>query len=311
MRVASSHFESTITYTMQNSEARLAKLVQQISSGLRVPLPSDDPVASVRLSRLLREEAMVSQYRDNIGALKIRLQKNEGYLSSMTSDMNQARDLLVWALDASSTPSDLNAMVGSLRSLKESLFFTANSKDQEGRYIFSGTTTNVAPIAEGASSLPVGTRYSFKGNTQKQQVAVGNNMTMSANVDISGIEELLNKLDQAIELLSAPGINMSVNNPLGAPGTTRDMVAATLDSIDVAMDSVGIKTASLGGAQNILSTLGANHSNISLSNQTALIDIGRLDYAKAAAEISSFTAAIESTQKAYAKVSQLSLFDML
>ncbi|HTN66656.1 MAG TPA: flagellar hook-associated protein FlgL [Burkholderiaceae bacterium] len=305
MRIASSQFQGTLTRTMQINESRLAKLTQQMSSGLRVPLPSDDPISNVRLSRLTREEAMIAQYQDNIGALKIRLQKNEGYLSSMSNDMQQARDLLVWALDGGNAATDLNAMVGSLQSLKQSLLFTANSTDQEGRYVFSGTMTGTRPVTDsGIPAAPGVPRYTFVGNTDQQQVVVGNSITQSANVDIKGIEDLLNLLDQTIGALSVPGV--SINDP-----ATRAVVASTLDGVDTAMDTVGVKIASLGGAQNILSTLAANHSNVSVSNQSALLDIGKLDYYAAASDLAGYTMAMQATQKAYAKVSQLTLFDLL
>jgi flagellar hook-associated protein 3 FlgL len=57
----------------------------------------------------------------------------------MVNDMNSGRDLMVWALDGSNTPDDLNAMVTSLTSLRDSLMYNANTVDQEGRYVFSGT----------------------------------------------------------------------------------------------------------------------------------------------------------------------------
>lgn len=303
MRIASNQFQSTLIRTMQTNESQLAKLTQQMSSGLRVPLPSDDPIANVRLSRLSREEAMIAQYQDNIGALKVRLQKNEGYLSNMSVDMNEARDLLVWALDGGNASTDLNAMVNALRSLKDSLLFTANSTDQEGRYIFSGTETGTESIATDLLQ-PAGSRYSFEGNTGQQLVVVGNSLTQSANVDIGGIEDLLNRLDQTVEALSVVGVN--INDP-----ATRALVTDTLQSVDVSMDLVGIKIARLGGAQNILSTLSSNHSNVSVSNQSALLDIGKLDYYAAASDLSGYTMAMQATQKAYAKVSQLSMFDLL
>jgi flagellin-like hook-associated protein FlgL len=39
-----------------------------MANGNRIQLPSDDPVDSVRLSRLKREEAAITQYRDNIAS---------------------------------------------------------------------------------------------------------------------------------------------------------------------------------------------------------------------------------------------------
>ena len=110
------------------------------ASGNRIMVPSDDPVGAVQVSRLTREEAMIAQYRDNISAVRIRMSSNESYLTSMTNEITQVNDLMVWAADGSNTPDDLNAMVTSLTALRDSMLYTANQKDAEGRYVFSGPT---------------------------------------------------------------------------------------------------------------------------------------------------------------------------
>jgi flagellar hook-associated protein 3 FlgL len=303
MRIANSQYESTVTRALQVDQSKLSSLTQQMASGLRVQVPSDDPISSVRISRLSREEAAVTQYRDNISALKIRLQQNETYMSGMVNDMNQARDLLVWALDGGNTSSDLNAMAGSLQSLRDSLFYAANSKDQEGRYLFSGTLVTNQPVTYDGT-LPVGARYSFNGNTLQQQVVVGNGVTQPANVDLQGMENLLNLLDQTIAVIQVPGVNP--NNP-----PVHQTLADTLDGIDDAMGAVSVRIAGLGGTQNVLSALDDNHANVSLSNKTALTNISQLDYGVASVDLNGYSTALQATQKAYAKVSSLSLFNIL
>jgi len=88
-------------------------------------------------------------------------------------------------------------------------------------------------------------------------------------------------------------------------------LAAALDGLDGTMDAVSGKVNYLGGAQNLLSTMETNHANVSLSNQQALIDLGQLDYADAAVKLNGYTSALQATQKTYAKVSALSLFNVL
>ncbi|MFB9244766.1 flagellar hook-associated protein FlgL [Massilia antarctica] len=303
MRIATSQYQATMNISLQQNQERISYVNQQMSSRTRILLPSDDPVDTVRMSRLHREESAVGQYRDNIAALKIRLTKNESYLGSMVNDMMQGRDLLVWSSDGGNAPADLAAMVSPLTALRESLLYSANSIDQEGRFVFSGTQTGTAPIAYNAAAA-VGSRYSYAGNTNDQTVVVGNGITQVANGNMSGIETMLNQLDMTLAALSAPGA--SANNP-----ATRATLAANLDGFDKALDLISGKIAVLGGSQNILSTLDENHSNVSLSNQMALTDIGQLDYGLAATELSGYTSALEATYKAYAKIGNLSLFAAL
>ena len=62
---------------------------------------------------------------------------------------------------------------------------------------------------------------------------------------------------------------------------------------------------------NTLSTLDTTHANVSLSNKQAALTLGQLDYADAAVKFNGYSAALQATQKAYAKVSALSLFDVI
>lgn len=303
MRIATSQYQSTMNLSLQLNQERMTYVTQQMASGQRIQLPSDDPVDNVRLSRLRREESTLNQYRENIAAIKVRLTKNEDYLTTMVNDMIQGRDLLVWSSDGSNTPDDLRAMVTPLTSLRESLLYTANAIDQEGRFVFSGTQTDTAPIAYNAAAAP-GARYTFAGNTNDQTVVVGNGITQVANGNVKGVEALLNQLDETIAALSVPGANP--NDP-----AVRAVLSANLDGFDAALNLVSGKIAVLGGAQNILSSLDINHSNVSLSNQMALTDIGQLDYGFAATELNGYSNALQATYKAYAKIGTLSLFQAL
>jgi flagellar hook-associated protein 3 FlgL len=181
--------------------------------------------------------------------------------------------------------------------------YSANSIDQEGRYLFSGTATATAPIAfNGAAAA--GTRYSFAGNTDPQRVVVGNGVTQDANVHLQEMADVLNRLDLSIDALQVPGA--TANDP-----AVRTVLVGTLNGLDTGLDAVSAKIARLGGAQTTLETLETNHANVSLSNKQAMITLGQLDYGDAAVKLNGYTTAVQATQKAYAKVSALSLFDTI
>ena len=303
MRIATSQYQAMMTQSLELNQESITYVTQQMANGNRIQLPSDDPVDSVRLSRLKREEAGIKQYRNNIAAINERLTKNEGYLQNMVNDMGPGRDLLVWALNGSNTPQDLNAMISPLTSLRDSLMYSANTVDQEGRYVFSGTVTDTAPITYNAAA-PLGSRYSYTGNTNDQLVVVGNGITQVANQNVNGLEKLLNQLDQTISTLSGSTVN--ANDP-----AVRNILKANLDGFDDALNLVTGKVAVIGGQQNVLKTIDANHENVSLSNQTAILDIGQLDVGTAAIELNGYQTALQASYKAYSKIGTLSLFAAL
>jgi len=303
MRIASSQFQASMNRSLQINQTVIAKLTEQMATGNKIQVPSDEPIANVRLSRLRREENIVSQYVDNISAVKIRLSKNETYLSSMVDDMGAARDLFVWASDGSNTPADLNSMVNSLVALRDSLYFNGNTKDQEGKYIFSGTLTSTPALTLNAAAAP-GARYSYTGNNGTQEVVVGNGITQPANVTVQGMDTYLNQLDVAISMLSSPTVN--ANDPV-----LQGVLKTALDGTDTALGLVSGKIAQFGGAQNVMETLANNHGNVSLSNKIAITDIAQLDYGLAATQLSGYNSALQATYQAYSKVSGLSLFNVL
>jgi flagellar hook-associated protein 3 FlgL len=302
MRIATNQYQANMLESLALNQVQASKLTQKMASGKRIELPSDDPVDNVRLSRLKREESAIVQYRDNIGAIKLRLTRNEGILTNMVNDMIPGRDLLVWASDGGNAPDDLNAMVKPLEALRDSLVANANTKDQEGNYIFSGTLTQTPPIKD--NPPPAAPRYTYEGNTNPQKVVVGNGITEVANENLKGLQDLLNVLDKAITTMSTPGVDVNTT------GVRADLTAA-LDGFDDAIELLSGKIATMGGTQNILKTMDDNHANISLSNQGAILDIGQLDYAEAATQLNGYQNALQSTYKAYSKIGNLTLFSEL
>lgn len=303
IRIATSQFQASMNRSLQINQTVISKLTEQMATGNKIQVPSDEPIANVRLSRLRREENIVSQYVDNIDAVKIRLSKNETYLSSMVGDMGAARDLFVWASDGSNTPDDLNAMVNSLTALRDSLYFNGNTRDQEGKFIFSGTLTGT-PALTLDPAQPAGSRYSYTGNNGVQEVVVGNGITQPANVTVDGLHDYLNQLDVAIDMLGQPAVNPS--DP-----ALKAALRTALDGTDTALSLIAGKIASFGGAQNVMETLASNHANVSLSNKMAITDIAQLDYGLAATQLTGYNNALQATYQAYSKVNNLSLFNVL
>lgn len=303
MRIASTQFHTTMNTALQQASGRLQGTLQKMASGERYSLPSESPIANVRLSRLSREEAALDQYLDNIETLQQQMAKNEAILTGMSADMLSARDLLVWAADGSNTSSDILAMAESFPPLMASLFYNSNSVDAEGRYIFSGTASNTPTLTYNPAAA-VGSRYTATGNSIEQLVLVGNGITQPANIVLPEMAVLLNQLERVSVALTTPGA--TANNP-----AVRAEITAGLTGLDAAINTNSGKVAGLGGAQNILATLQGNHRNVSLSNKQAALVIGQLDYGDAAVKMNGYTAAIEATQKAYAQISKLSLFDVI
>jgi len=104
-----------------------------------------------------------------------------------------------------------------------------------------------------------------------------------------------------------------MNTPGATPNdpAVRAVLAANLDGFDETQAMISSKVADLGGRQNIIKTLDDNHANIRVSNKIAITDIGALDVGVAATELSGYSTALQATYKAYAKIGNLSLFNVI
>ena len=277
--------------------------MNQISSGQRVTLPSDDPIGSVRLRMIERDEVLLAQYRRNIGTLTTQLERNEAHLGGMLSTVMSASDLLVWALDGANTTGDLNAMSTTLRGLRDNLAAAANAMDSEGNYLFSGTLTGTAPIAYD-DAQGAGARYSFAGNDKRRQVVVGNGITEAANVSVDSIAETLNRIDAALAVLENPAAN--ANDP-----AMRTVLAAASTAVTGGMDAITAKMAGLGGARNTIRLLDDTHAAMQIGNAAAAEQVGGLDVAEAYDRLTRHTVAIQATYQVYGRIMQLNPFDLL
>ena len=293
MRIASNQYQATMNRALQDANAGLAQVMQQMATGNRLLQPSDDPIATMRLSRLASDDASIDQYQSNITALQSRLKNSESVLDSIQDGLHSARDLLVWAADGSNTPADLNAMSGSLKSLHDSLLYLANSTDAEGHYLFSGTASNQPTVDPS---------YNFLGNTATQQVTVADQLTISANVSLPSIGGFLQQLNNLATLLANPAITTA-----GVQGS----VSAAITALDGTLNTVSGTIGVLGGRQNMLQTLSDTQSAVKVSDEQSELRLGQVDYGEASTRLNSYSIAVQATQKAYAKVSQLSLFSVI
>lgn len=304
MRISNAQITATMHGSLNNSSAKLGKLMQQMSSGDRMLRPSDDPISAVRVLRIEREEATLAQYRTNIANVSGNLSKQETNLKAASDTMLSARDLLLWAANGSNTSEDLAAIASELQSLENTIVSFANVRDEEGRYLFSGTFSDRPAISFDAASQT----YSLTGNDQRRQAAVANGVLVEENVTAAQVfgagVDMLNQLHALVQQLQNPALDAS-DPAVGA------QIAASMNSLDATHSDLLGAVTELGGRQNTLTLLTGSNQDVSLVNQKIEGELSRLDYAGASIDLNNYQLALQATQKTYLKINGLSLFGML
>lgn len=304
MRVTNAQITATMHNSMNGNSAQLGKIMQQLSTNKRMLLPSDDPIASVRVMRVQREEASLNQYNRNIDNVSSSLSAQEANLKSISDAMLNVRDRLIWAANGSNTSEDLSAIAGELENLEKTLFSATNVRDEEGRYLFSGTLSNTPAATFDAATQT----YFVSGNDKYRQAAVANGVLIEENVtamNIFGADmDMLNELHSLVAMLKDPALDAS-NPAVGA------QIRGTIEQLDATHNDLLRNITELGGRQNTLTLLSNSIEEVSLVNQRIEGELSQLDYAGATIDLNNYQLALQATQKTYLKINQLSLFSLL
>ncbi|MEN2506600.1 flagellar hook-associated protein FlgL [Stutzerimonas stutzeri] len=304
MRISNAQITAMMHGSMNTSSEKLGKLMQQMATGERMLLPSDDPISAVRVLRIEREEATLTQYRTNIANVAGNLSKQEANLKAASDSMLNVRDLLLWAANGSNTSEDLAAIANELGNLEKTILSFANVRDEEGRYLFSGTLSDRPAITFDAATQS----YQLTGNDQYRQAAVANGVLVEENVTAAqvfgGGVGMLNDLNALVKMLADPALDAS--DP-----AVRASVTATLNSLDKTHGDLLGAVSELGGRQNTLTLLSSSNEDVSLVNKKIEGELSQLDYATASIDLNNYQLSLQATQKTYLKINGLSLFGML
>ncbi|MBU0565760.1 MULTISPECIES: flagellar hook-associated protein FlgL [Stutzerimonas stutzeri subgroup] len=304
MRISNAQITATMHGSLNASSEKLGKLMQQMATGERMLLPSDDPISAVRVLRIQREEATLTQYRTNIANVSGNLSKQEANLKAASDTMLSVRDLLLWAANGSNTSEDLAAIANELGNLEKTILSFANVRDEEGRYLFSGTLSDRPAITFDAATQT----YQLTGNDQHRQAAVANGVLVEENVTAAqvfgGGVGMLNDLNALVTALSDPALD--ANDP-----AVHASITATLNSLDATHGELLGAVSELGGRQNTLTLLSSSNEDVSLVNQKIEGELSQLDYATASIDLNNYQLSLQATQKTYLKINGLSLFGML
>lgn len=129
---------------VQNDQLDLFKLQNQISTGQRLQLPSDDAPAALRaivLQRLLDRKAQI----------QTNVQANNQYLSASYSKLGSVSDMLidlrgdvVGIAGTTSTPEARQTLIQRIDQVLESIVANGNAQSQ-GRYLFAGSSAQTQP----------------------------------------------------------------------------------------------------------------------------------------------------------------------
>jgi flagellar hook-associated protein 3 FlgL len=296
MRVNPNMQTDMLSY-LQASQNQEQTAIEQLATGLRVNLPSDDPAAAA--ANLVNNASISAddQYVQNIDSVQQTMTNADSTLSSVVTELTQAISLGVEGSTGTQSTSDSQAIAQQVSGIKDQIFALANTTFQ-GVYLFGGTATSSAPFVEDPSSS---TGVQYAGNDQTNQIQIGEGQQVATSV--SG-DQLFGS--------GATGVFGSLQTLITAlqSGASSDVGTATVQ-LRTAFDQVNTSRVFYGNALSGLTEqenyLGQEKVNLQ-TNENNLVGA---DPTTAASVMSQASVAQQATLEAIAKAQSLSLLNYL
>ena len=299
MQISTSAFFRQNTDNIQELKTQTIKLQEEISTGKKVNIASDDPVAFSDLALLKARDARLTQYGRNIDVARQRLSLEESALNQATNIITRLHELSIQGANDTLTAADRKMMSTEVKGLSDSLYALANTADANGQPVFGGFQSNVAfeKTVDGA--------VVYKGDSYQTEQAVGDHEKVV--VGLSGHEVFDRVPLSGAQSKSVFEIVKNIGDALAngySPVTGKDEISAALEHVTAQLAMVGSRSAILDSAQQKLeSTKTATTSQISILEDTNM--------EKAISELTQKMTNLNAAQASFVKISDLSLFNYL
>lgn len=157
-----------------DNQREVNKTQQQVSTGLRVLTPSDDPIAATKILQLQQDQALRDQFSKNMTGAEGRLNLEETQLDGITDNLIRVRELAIQAGDGSYSLPDRQAINFELKELLKSTVDLMNSKDAGGEYLFGGFKGSTEPFQENENG-----RYEYQGDEGQRFISIASSTTVA------------------------------------------------------------------------------------------------------------------------------------
>jgi len=196
MRISTNQFYQSGLNSILDQQSGLNKTQEQISTGLKVMKPSDDPIASISIINLEQEISLTQRYIANGDIGTANLSVEETSLQGITNVLQRVRELILSGGNAAYGDTERNSLAVEMNELLDQLVGMANLKTSSGDYMFAGNKIDVKPFTETA-----GGGYQYNGDQGQRELQVSTSTRVAMND--SGYQLFQNMLNGNGDFLAA------------------------------------------------------------------------------------------------------------
>jgi len=253
MRITNNMLINNIMMSLSNNLERTQKYQNQLATGKKISLPSDDPIVASKALKLRTDLAEIIQYKSNADDAMSWMDITESTMGQITEIVHRLREITVQAADSVRTGDDLEKIREEALQLREQLIQLGNTT-YAGRYIFSGYKTDKPLLDENGYF----------------------------NIDISNSEEIKFEIGIGDDInVNVPGSDLFNSGIPGTAGTTKSSFVDTFDRVIEAMNNADNKDLSnlledidsqMGNLLRVRAGLGARMNRVELTANRLMDD---------------------------------------
>lgn len=242
MRVTEGRMMELAATAVSEARDRAATSANQVSSGLRVGLPSDDPMSWAEGMRAMVRKTRSTFRASAISASRQRLSDSDMAFATVGEILSQVMALGVEMGNDTHTLNDRVAGSTAVRGLRDSLLDAANTRDSEGQYVLAGTLGGAPAFdATGVYQGDNLDRGIEVGEASSQTASVnGTLLTAAAGVDVyaavDGLATAMANNDGAAIRAQLAVLNKAVSQVAQARAVTGVRMKALDDADSVRLD---------------------------------------------------------------------------
>lgn len=173
MRISNFNRFATTVDTLQARQAELTRAQEQLSSGKRIAVPSDDPTAAARAERAFISQQRITSSQRAVDYSRNAMKLAESALGQVGDVLQGVRESLVAAGNGSYGPGERVALAKQLTQLRAQLLAQANQSDGAGGHVFGGQGASSAPFLDTAAGV------SFAGTGGQVQLSTSEDLPLS------------------------------------------------------------------------------------------------------------------------------------
>jgi flagellar hook-associated protein 3 FlgL len=298
MRISTSQVFLQGLRAIQEQQVKLGTVSNQLAKGSKILTPSDDPAASATIVGLNEDISRADQYDRNLRYASSRLDLQETAMDSAIDVMQRIRELAILGVNGTQTTDTRMDIAAEGRELLNQMVALANTSDANGEYIFGGFQSQTQPIShDGAGN------FSYNGDQGQRTVLVSESRQVAISDSASDI--FLTAPDDSTE--STFTVMWQFITDLESNSPTTDI----LGDIDAVMTQLSSTRSDVGARQRSIDLQGQlNESTRIRAEQTRSV-LQDVDFAEASSELSQYLTALQAAQQAFARIQNLSLFNVL